>query len=239
MKTSERVTVRLTLTDSFRDKTIDLEVSPETARALKSLYQSDDDYEWGISDITIVSQTELPKVNLDPDHQGHLVGVICQYLNHIRMNVEEYLMSDDTDSRISKTIELADTFYFAGNIEGRILSNNATIADVELVGLWEAELEEDDEEEECTLVVSSHLPAGRATQTTWFTARIRRKLQSFNPGNEPTIAWLTADVEEYGSIQMVLKIPIDPGCAEATLEAVQAALSNVDMSIDDYWTESK
>ena len=80
------------------------------------------------------------KVNLDADHAGHLALVICNYLNHIRLNLEECLESDDTDSRISKPFELMETFYLAGNIEGRILSNNATAADLELVEAWEAEL---------------------------------------------------------------------------------------------------
>lgn len=80
------------------------------------------------------------KVNLDADHQGHLVAGICNYLNHIQMHLEEYLESDDTDSRTSKPLELMETFYMAGNIEGRILSNNATEADLELVEAWEAEL---------------------------------------------------------------------------------------------------
>jgi hypothetical protein len=56
------------------------------------------------------------------------------------MHLEEYLESDDTDSRTSKPLELMKTFYLAGNIEGRILSNNATEADLELVEAWEAEL---------------------------------------------------------------------------------------------------
>lgn len=179
------------------------------------------------------------KVKLDPDHQGHLVCVICRYLNHIRKNIEEYLESDDTDSRITKVIELADTFYFAGNIEGRVLSDNATVADVELVGLWEAELEgnDEDKEEDHTLIISSHLPASRTTQTTWFTARIRRKLRSFFPNSDPTITWLTADAEEYGSIQMVLQILVSPEYEEAVLGALQIALGSVGMSIDDHWTE--
>ena len=80
------------------------------------------------------------KVNLDADHAGHLAVVICNYLNHIRMHLEEYLESDDTDSRTSKSLELMEMFYLAGNIEGRILSNNATEADLELVEAWEAEL---------------------------------------------------------------------------------------------------
>lgn len=80
------------------------------------------------------------KVNLDADHTGHLAVVICNYLNHIRMHLEEYLESDDTDSRMSKPLELMETFYLAGNIEGRIISNNATEADLELVEAWEAEL---------------------------------------------------------------------------------------------------
>ena len=80
------------------------------------------------------------KVNLDADHAGHLAVVICNYLNHIRMHLEEYLESDDTDSRTYKTLKLMEVFYLAGNIEGRILSNNVTEADLELLEAWEAEL---------------------------------------------------------------------------------------------------
>jgi hypothetical protein len=80
------------------------------------------------------------KVILDADHTGHLLCVICDYLNHIRLNIEDYLESDDTDSRTSKPLELMETFYLAGNIESRILSNNATEADLELIEAWEAEL---------------------------------------------------------------------------------------------------
>lgn len=80
------------------------------------------------------------KVNLDADHAGHLAVVICNYLNYIRMHLEEYLESDDTDSRTSMSLELMEMFYLAGNIEGRILSNNATEADLEIVEAWEAVL---------------------------------------------------------------------------------------------------
>lgn len=92
-------------------------------------------------------QPKRKRVSLDADHRGHLACVICDYLNSIRMNLEEYLESDDTDSRLSKPLELMETFYLAGNIEGRILSNNATEADIELVEAWEAELEDADDED--------------------------------------------------------------------------------------------
>lgn len=83
----------------------------------------------------------IPKVSLDADYQGHLLCVICDYLNHIRLNLEDYLESDDTDARIEQPAKLMELFYFAGNIEGRLLSNNIGPQDLEIIELWEKELE--------------------------------------------------------------------------------------------------
>ena len=84
--------------------------------------------------------SNFTKVNLDADHTGHLLCVICNYLNHIRLNIEDYLEGDETDSRIKRSLELMELFYQAGNIEGRLLSNNVNETDLELIEKWEKEL---------------------------------------------------------------------------------------------------
>lgn len=182
------------------------------------------------------------KVNLDADHAGHLLCVICEYLNHIRLHIEDYLESDDTDARIEKPLSLMELFYMAGNLEGRILSNNIGPLDLELIEAWEEDLrekqgEEDVDEEDFTLVFSSHAPIEKQTQTVWLTARIRRRLKAFFPQCDPTLTWLTADAEEYGSIQLVMQILVSPEFAEAMTAAVEIALKQVGMSIDDWWKE--
>lgn len=85
--------------------------------------------------------SNFPRVDLDADHTGHLLCVICDYLNHIRLNIEDYLESDETDSRISQSEQLMELFYLAGNIEGRLLSNNVNEKDLELIEDWENELQ--------------------------------------------------------------------------------------------------
>jgi hypothetical protein len=184
------------------------------------------------------------KVLLDADHTVHLLCVICDYLNHIRLNIEDYLEGDETDSRIKKSLELMELFYQAGNIEGRLLSNNVNETDLELIEEWEKELnggqsgnKENVGEEDFTLVFSSQLPLTRQYQKTFITARIRRSLKNSFPLCDPSTTWLTEDAQEYGSIQLILQILVSPEYADDMCTAVQKALSLVDMRVDDMWGE--
>lgn len=183
------------------------------------------------------------KLSLDADHQGHLLCVICDYLNHIRLNIEDYLESDDTDSRVEQPAKLMELFYFAGNVEGRLLSNNITTQDLELIEEWEKELEgfeaedKDVDEEDFTLVFSSHAPVEYIHKTTFLTARIRRNIRYFFPNCEPNVAWLTEDAEEYGCIQLILQILVSPKYKDKMTAAVKTALGCITMSVDDMWEE--
>lgn len=185
----------------------------------------------------------FPRVDLDADHIGHLLCVLCDYLNHIRLNIEDYLESDETDSRISQSMRLMELFYLAGNIEGRLLSNNVDEKDLEIIEEWENELNggqsgnENVGGEDFTLVFSSHLPLIRQNQKTFITARIRRSLKNSFPLCSPGITWLTDDAQEYGSIQLILQILVSPEYADDMCAAVQKALSLVDMRVDDMWEE--
>lgn len=188
--------------------------------------------------------SNFPKVNLDADHAGHLLCVICGYLNHIRLNIEDYLMSDDTDSLIEKPLELMELFYLAGNIEGRLLSNNVNEKDLELIEDWENELnggqsgnKENVGEEDFTLVFSSYASVDYRGRATLLTARIRRCLKTSFPLCDPSITWLTEDAETYGSIQLVLQILVSPKYKDDVVAAVQKALHLVGLSIDDMWED--
>lgn len=183
------------------------------------------------------------KVILDADHTGHLLCVICDYLNHIRLNIEDYLEGDETDPRIKRSLELMELFYQAGNIEGRILSNNANETDLELIEEWEKELNggqsgnENVGGEDFILVFSSHASVDYRGQATLLTARIRRCLKNIFPSCEPSITWLTEDAETYGSIQLVLQMLVSPKYKDDVVAAVQKALSLVGLSIDDMWED--
>lgn len=184
------------------------------------------------------------KVILDADHTGHLLCVICDYLNHIRLNIEDYLEGDETDSRIERPLELMELFYQAGNIEGRLLSNNVNETDLELIEEWEKELnggqsgnKENVGGEDFTLVFSSHASVDYKGRTTLLTARIRRCLKNIFPLCEPSITWLTEDAEKYGSIQLVLQMLVSPKYKDDVVAAVQKALSLVGLSIDDMWED--
>ena len=185
-----------------------------------------------------------PKAMLDADHTGHLLCVICDYLNHIRLHIEDYLESDDTDSRIERPLELMELFYLAGNIEGRLLSNNVNEKDLELIEEWEKELnggqlgnKENVDEEDFTLVFSSYASVDYRGQATLLTARIRRYLKNIFPLCEPSLTWLTEDAEMYGSIQLVLQILVSPKYKDDVVAAVQKSLHLVGLSIDDIWED--
>lgn len=77
---------------------------------------------------------------LDADRQGELIGVITDYLNHIRLNIEDYLEGDETGDRILKPLELAELFYLAGHIQGRLHGGCVTEGDIDIVERWEQEL---------------------------------------------------------------------------------------------------
>lgn len=82
-----------------------------------------------------------PKVSLDADLAGELAITICDYLNRERTVLEIIVYELGLPEKVKAYLqELVDTFYLAGNIEGRILSDNATVTDLELVDLWDDEL---------------------------------------------------------------------------------------------------
>lgn len=176
------------------------------------------------------------RVSLDADHQGHLACVICNYLNHIRLNLEEYLESDDTDSRLSKPLELMETFYMAGNIEGRILSNNVDMKDIELVEAWEAELEEEDDED-ITLHVIVNLPHSHISKIPEINRRIRREWKKIRPLTHIGLTWLTEDPEEYDSIQLNIEILVSPEHHGQMTTDILTTLHRINLPTADHWTE--
>lgn len=176
------------------------------------------------------------RVSLDADHQGHLACVVCNYLNHFRMNLEEYLESDDTDSRLFKPRELMETFYIAGNIEGRILSNNVDTKDIELVESWEAELEEKDEED-ITLHVVVNLPYSHISKIPEINHRIRREWKKVRPLTHIGLTWLTEDPEEYDSIQLDIEILVSPEHHGQITTDILTILHRIDLPMAYHWTE--
>lgn len=180
-----------------------------------------------------------PRVNLDADHTGHLLCVVCEYLNSIRLHIEDYLESDDTDSRVTQTLNLMDKFYLAGNIEGRLLAENINEEDLVILDCWEEELKglKAESKEDVTLVIVSHAPVAWQTQTVWRTARIRRYIKERFPLCEPKIIWLTEEAEEYGSIQLVMQILVSPECVDTMLGVATRALHKAEMAVDDHWED--
>lgn len=84
------------------------------------------------------------KPQLDADRQGELICVVTDYLNHIRHNIEDYLEGNEwefiADDHILKPLELAELFYLAGNIQGRLHGGCITLGDIDIVEKWEKRL---------------------------------------------------------------------------------------------------
>lgn len=76
---------------------------------------------------------EKPLVSLDADHTGHLLCMLADYHTFI---IEQWHCGEREND------EVADTCYLLGNIEGRLLYNGLTQDDLDLLELWEEELNE-------------------------------------------------------------------------------------------------
>ena len=71
-------------------------------------------------------------VSLDSDYKGHMLCMLAEYHNYII-----YLWkTGELEHRV-----VMDTCYLLGNIEGRVIGNCITIDDVEMLELWEEELD--------------------------------------------------------------------------------------------------
>lgn len=179
------------------------------------------------------------RVSLDADHQGHLACVVCTYLNHIRMNLEECLESDDTDSRTSKLLELIETFYLAGNIEGRILSNNITEADLERVEAWEKEMADDANSNnlDLTLHITGTLPQEDVVNVGRITKTLREAYRKIRPLSHMEITWRLSDLEYTDFIEVMIEVLVNPKYVASVLADVCKACALAEVPITDYFTD--
>jgi hypothetical protein len=69
-------------------------------------------------------------VQLDADHQGHIIVFLCDYHNWLTELWEREEINDK---------DYADTCYLIGNFEGRALHNGLMVKDIELIEEWELE----------------------------------------------------------------------------------------------------
>lgn len=75
-----------------------------------------------------------PRVSLDADHTGHL---LCMLADYHTLVIEQWHCGEREND------EVADICYLLGNIEGRLFSmNGLTQDDLDLLELWEEELNE-------------------------------------------------------------------------------------------------
>lgn len=82
-----------------------------------------------------------PEINLDADHQGHLLCVLTEVHTKFLYDMDQVLARlEDMDEGTRR--EYLDTLYILGNIEGRLLHNHINEDDLELIEMWEAELAE-------------------------------------------------------------------------------------------------
>ena len=72
-------------------------------------------------------------VTLDADHCGSILAFLADY--------HTYLGEAVTQGKISPT-DAVYTAYRMGNIEGRCLYDGLTLGDLELIDIWEGELDE-------------------------------------------------------------------------------------------------
>lgn len=182
------------------------------------------------------------KVSLDADHQGHLVCVLNEYRNYIRMHIEDFLESDDTDSRVTKPLELADLFYLTGNVEGRLLSDSVTASDLELIETWEQELEEfktesEDTDDDYNLHVIVHLPQSNLKDVPVITKHLRFEWSKIRPFTHLRLTWLIEDPEIYDHIQLNIEVLVSPKHLNAMTNDLFKVLTAAKLQVSDHYTE--
>lgn len=149
------------------------------------------------------------KVNLDADHAGHLAVVICNYLNHIR------------------------------NIESRILSNNATEADLELVEAWEKEMADDANSNnlDLTLYITGTLPQEDIVNVGRITKTLREVYRKIRPHSHMEITWRLSDPEHSDIIEVMIEVLVSPKYIDSVLADVRKACALAEVPVTDYFTD--
>lgn len=76
---------------------------------------------------------EVHFVPIDADHQGHLLVMLAEY---------HTMVMDQSHCGELGNDDVASTCYMIGNVESRVRYNHLTPDDLELMELWEEDLDE-------------------------------------------------------------------------------------------------
>lgn len=172
------------------------------------------------------------RVILDADHKGQLLVTINRLLNIYRMNIEGFL--DDTHNSLEDNVlSLLDLFYFAGNVEGRLISDNATEDDLEWIDKWDEEHEFDENVPGLSLILALSVRAVSIKEynTQALSMRMRRKFKGKCPGHPIKFVWTGEELDSQDKIPLVVLIRAEEQQLENVALAMKAILRSEGLKV--------